>query len=423
MKTVNFVIMLCSLQLFALPVDWYGRVQNTAISQYDSTFSWNIRQQLSVNLEETRWSKFRLHADIGFQTELDNTGSQLIYGADRLQIYGLKVSGDILAERALTLEAGRLFLYEGLPAGALDGFRISGYKESLFDGCIYGGVESHYLYSPTVYKGSEGLVFGFRAGLQLPKESRLELSYLMDMLPEDEPVYATDTSAVPAEEDEGESTGEETDPFIRHLTGISFCTGALPKSNFTLHYIHDFIKEEPQLISAGLRVIPIDRIQLQFRAEISRPEVLGRSYFERFEIKEHTLLSLATEIQLYKSYGVTADYGLLTIEEENAQRLDIRLTDNRGSIGVVLERGSLGDATGFVADYGVEFLDVWTLSAAIDYSQYRIQENYELDKAVGNALRIAYGKGGFTAELEGRWLSDRTLLNTFQIMNRVRFAW
>jgi hypothetical protein len=400
MKPVIVFVFFCRMILTAIPLDFYGRIQNTTVSQYDTLVSWKIRQQFSVNLEETRWNRFRLDADMGFRTELDNKVQQLLNGADRFQIYGLRLETDFVEDKALMLELGRLFLYEGLPMGAIDGFRISGNRKSHFDGSIYGGVESHYIYSPAIYRGSEGLIFGFKAGLQVPKESRAELSYLADVL-----------------------STKGQNPFVRHLAGVSFRTGGLPKSDIALRYVHDFIKKRAQQVSAGIWVVPIDKLQIRFKTETGRPEVLGKSYFERFEIKEHTLFTLGAEIQIIKSYGITLDYGLLTIENEQAQRLDLRVTDSRGSIGVIVERGSLGNTTGLVADYAIHFFDVWTLSVAIDYSQYRIQESYELDRALGNAIRIAYGINNLTAELEGRWLSDRTTFNSLQIMNRIRLAW
>lgn len=391
-------LLLLSLSLFALQIEWNGRLQQTMLTDYDSTISWNLRQLFSINIDETKWNRFCADADVGYRSLFDSKGNQSLSGSDRFQIYGLRLQADLIPDRVLSLDAGRLFLYEAMPVGALDGFRLSGYKKSVFDGAMYGGVESHSTYAPAIYKGSESLIFGLRAAVELPKESRIEGSYLMDMLLEE-------------------------DAFNRHMTGISVSTRGIPKSSFSIHYVHNLIDNKSHLLSSVFRSQPVDRFQFRLQAEQSQPEILGRSYYERFEIKDHTLLSAGAEIKLIHTFGLSAEYGYLIIDDQKAQRMDLRITDNRGSIGMILERGTEGEETGLVADYALTFLTDWTISAAIDYSQYRIQEGYDLDKAIGNALRLAYAKNGFSAEIEGRWLSNRSLDNSLQIMNRVRFAW
>jgi len=319
----------------------------------------------------------------------------------RYRLNRLSLSAENLFGGWFDFQFGRFFYHPGITFGSLDGAEIKFKPTQAFHIQLYGGVETNLRRAYKVNGFNDATVYGGALKYYDFLNSNWQLSYL-EKLRQKETQW--------------------------QVFGFNFSNYSLRSWKFLLKTHYDIVNSRLHGLYFSTRYSPGKSWHFNLNLKQQHPQIYADSYFnnpEKFgEWEMYRQAAFGGTYNFSDEYSLSATYQMLMLEEGDGQRIIASLNNLNGSLGLVYERGDLGDQLGFLINYGYEFLPGFIGSLSIDYSRYRFSEIYDYENQFGNALRLTY-------KFAGHWQIDteyQLLTNIFKetdhrFLNHINYIW
>jgi len=374
---------------------FHGSASNIFYAWQDAGYHLRARQALALNAGSGSWL---ISGSLGGLLDFNSDFKNLTPARDYLGVYSLYAGSRELLDHKLTLLVGRQFLSPGLSVGCLDGVYAAYAFSPRFAGSAYVGVDALYDRSARIYNISEGVTTGatFDARRLFDNQTDAQFFYL---------VKASDA------------------PFWE-IGGVNLRNRSFTSLTLSSQLQFDFLNE--RFHRAALSCRKEITTDLEVGAGISQtyPQIYSNAYFSYFRISARQVLRADADWTFYKSLRVHGQYRFLNFEADNAQQVSATLGNDNGGVGLLFETGYSGRQISLTADYSRDLGDYWNLSANIDYSKYKSEEQLSFENSLANALRASCRLGrSWQISLEGQWMMNPLKDYDARVLNRVQYRW
>ncbi len=388
-----FVLLLCALSTsFAQGIVFNGSARNSIYAYESDQAHTRIYQYARFNVISP-CKLFTFQTSMRALTDANiNLSSE-----ERFKLYSLRFNGEGLFNERFNFSIGRLFLHPGTVLGGLDGLSAEYEFSDHFSLNLYGGLESVFQRSFEMYETADSRVVGGVFEVSKYFTSKLQLLYL-------------------------QKSNNET--IFWHITGLNFDTAILPNTILRAQSHYDLENERFHrlLVQARNSWTPDLMTTLEYKRQF--PQVYANSYFTIFTPEAYQRIRLAAAYQFLTNYNVQLQFQHVMFEFDNADQVYLTVGNDFGNIGLVWETGYAGDQLGLMLDAYYEVIDNLIASLYIDYSRYRVQEIYEFDNQLANAVRLSYRLNRhFSVDVEYQWLTNRFKSSDNRFLNHISYVW
>jgi hypothetical protein len=314
---------------------------------------------------------------------------------DRFKAYALNVTLKDIFWQRVDVTAGRQFLHPGTVLGGLDGVNGTWRIVKNLSLQFYGGYESQYERS---FKAPEDDAMAFGGLLQLAKK------------------YASTWQVFYLQKSRNNKTACQ-------IAGININSAILPRTviQFQTHYDFQNTRIHRMYVSARHNVSTALQVNAAFK--VQQPQIYSNSVFTFLELGAYTQFRAGTTWEFIPGYRAGCD--LQFIESEGtADKVYLTLANNNGSVGLIFESGFAGDQLGVCFDYSYELFKGFLASIYMDYSKYRLEQVYEYDNQLSNAMRLSYRLGRhFGVDVEYQWLTNKVKEQDSRFLNHLSYRW
>jgi len=395
MKKTPFVVMgvvlIFSTTVLGQGISFHGKARNSFYSyesQQKHTRLYQYAQFGLATADNNITVSASLRALTDTETSLDTD--------ERFKAYSLNLQLKKLLKDRVDLTIGRQFLHPGAVLGALDGlYGTAKIAKNLSLG-FYGGVEAQLLRGFTIPSDAYQVAGGL---LQVSNvaSSKAQLLYLQK----------TDDSHT-----------------IWQLAGVNLDNAGIAKTHLRLQAHYDLQNDRMHRLLISSRTAWSDRVSTGLEFKSQRPQVYANSFFTIFEAKPYNQFRVSGSLEFTQGFYLDGQYFLVSVEDDNANRVFFSLRNDNGSLGFIYENGFAGEQVGVMFDYAYEVLPRLIASVYVDYSKYRSEEIYEEENQLGNAARISYQLNRmWRIDAEYQWLSNRFKETDSRFLNHVSFSW
>lgn len=399
MKKIIFLVLFVLLvsfnnQLFAQDLQFHGKISNSVYAyEVEDEVQSNIYQYFRSQVKKKSWGNLELNTSFRVLTDVNET----LDSDYRYNFYTLNLKMQKLLGNHLDLQVGRQFLHPGTILGGLDGVSTVIRYNPNISLQLYGGVESHFLRSAKIYKPEDALVAGGMFQWQKLWKNNLQIFALH------------------------KSNDEVT---LWQIAGLNLDNYILPRTMLRVQAHFDTQNERLHRLLASARYRLLNQLYLSAGFKSQYPQIYTNSFYTIFEISQYQQYYFNCAYRLFKNYFVNARYQMLQMDDETANQILVSVDNRNGSLGFIYETGYAGEQLGIMADYAVEIFNKLLLSASVDYSRYKIEEVYEFENQLGNALRVSYQfHPRWYFDLEYQWLKNRFKDSDSRILNHIHFSW
>jgi hypothetical protein len=337
--------------------------------------------------------KFSLSANMRALTDANIS----LPSADRFKLYSLRLDAKGLISNKLDVAVGRLFMNPGVVLGALDGMNAELTFSDHFGLQLYGGIESIFDRSFQVYKTQDSRVYGGVMEISKYFASKLQLFYMQK----------SDKAAI-----------------FWHLAGLNFDSAVIPKTVVRIQSHYDLEQDRLHRLMVSARNTWSNRWQTTLEYRRQFPQIYANSYFTIFTPLAYQRWRAAASYEFVADYTLQAQFQHVIFEKEQADQVYLTIGNNFGDIGLVWETGYAGDQLGLMLDAYYEVFHNLVASLYVDYTKYRVEEVYEYDNQLANAVRLAYRfNRNLSLDIEYQWLNNRYKSADSRVLNHLSFIW
>ena len=373
-------------------IRFYGSLRNSLYVYNDQQTHTRIYQHVRLKAV-TPNDMLSLSANLRVLTDTAEALSSNV----RFRLYSLRLDAVGLLNKRLDVAAGRLFLHPGTPLGALDGVQasVTASRHVLFQ--VYGGIQGRFDRSFQVNPVQDYRVMGGVVEVSKYLNSKLQLLYLQK--------------------------SADSRPYW-HLAGVNLNSSMLPKTIIGVQAHYDLEQSRLHRMMVSAHNPWSERLQTTLEYRRQFPQVYADSYFTIFTPVAFQRLRAAAAFEVLKGYALEVQFQHVFFENDQANQAYVTFGNSFGSAGVVWENGYAGTQIGLVLDAWVEVIENLTASVAIDYSKYQVEQIYEFDHQLANAVRLDYRLNRRLAiALEYQWLTNRYKSADSRLLNHLSFVW
>jgi hypothetical protein len=369
-----------------------GRFTHSVYSYEDTRSHTRLYQTL---LMETRYqSPYNIKLNLALRAMTDL--NQSIDRKQRFNAYRLSVSGNGLFNKLLDFEIGRQFIHPGLPLGSVDGLNLNSHLGNNLEWQIFGGIEPNYLNDFSINTENNYRVYGSTIFYKMEKRT-VRFAYL----------------------------NKSRKNIVQwQLGGVNIIDNSIHDIRLSLETHYDFVNERMHRIYFSSCYSGFRKIKINIFFKEQYPQIYSDSFFRIFKVYKYRQLGLNSYLNVTDKYYLSGGYRYLQIEKGNAHLFEFLFGNANGTLGVIHETGDLGKQTSFLFDYNHEFSSHLSAAVAIDYTRYRLEEIYDLEKQLANTFRISYNaKKHWLVDIEYQWLNNRYMEYDHRILNHIHFIW
>jgi hypothetical protein len=316
---------------------------------------------------------------------------------EKSQFYTLNLKMQNLFGNHLDFQIGRQFLHPGTILGGLDGLQATVRFNKNISLGLYGGVEAHFLRKPEIYDFKDSRVAGALFQWNQLAKTNLQLFALH------------------------KANEKET---LWQLTGINVDNSLIPNTLLRVQAHYDLKNSRLHRLLGYARYAVGQKLFLDVTVKNQYPQVYANSFYTIFNIDAYQQFKFSATYKLFQNYFINGAYQMLQLDDESANQILLSVNNQNGSLGMIYESGYAGEQLGIMADYAVDLLSNLTLSASIDYSRYRVEEVFEFENQLGNAVRLSYQfLPRWLLDVEYQWLTNRFKENDSRLLNHIHFSW
>lgn len=323
-------------------------------------------------------------------SKIDKEGKLNIYGYGRVskqlssgedvegKLYYLYLDYKGLFNDRLDLRLGRQFVYLSAVSGVIDGANVELKKLGPVGITVFGGRNVQFDSKKEV-TGSGDYLFGSAIYLDLPKNSRVELSY---------------------------GVKYDDNDIARETIGFDFSTTPVKGVSLYGNTKYDVISEATSELLFGVKLQPLDRLTLKGEYYESYPTFDATSVYSVFAVDKYKEKLIEAEYRLSDNYLITAGYGREDFDEgKNANLYEAGLSAKpikNLALNVKYEKrtGYAGSLSGLRLN-GEYKIAKASIAAGLDYDDFRREEsrastakkywlgvNYDVRKNISVAARV-----------------------------------
>ncbi|MFH0918954.1 MAG: hypothetical protein V1913_01215 [Fibrobacterota bacterium] len=392
-------LLLLLLISMALPANtgapyFHGSAANTFYASQDTGLHLRARQSLLLNAGHSGWV---MNGNLGGLLDFNRNFQNTLPASDYLHVYSLYAGSRELLDRRLTLLFGRQFLSPGLSVGNLDGLYAAYACNRTFSASGYAGVDAVYDRTPTIYRPGDGVTAG--ATLEAKNMNRTDAQlFFMQKFRNDNPFW--------------------------QVGGLNLRDHSFEAMTLASQLQFDFLRERFHKINITARREILPSLTLGAGFTQSYPQIYSNAYFSFFRISSHQAIRADADWNFFRTFRLHGQYRFLNFEDGQAHQASATVGNDNGGVGLLFETGYAGGQISLTADYSQDLGDRWTLSANIDYTKYRTEEQLSFENSLANAFRAACRLGkGWQAELEGQWWVNPLKEYDARVLNKIRYRW
>ncbi|RPI01729.1 MAG: hypothetical protein EHM72_05830 [Calditrichaeota bacterium] len=364
----------------------------------------------SVYLYENHGSHTRIYQYLNLKAILPNNDltvstsmraltdmNESITNEERYKLYSLRFDAQNLLHDHIDFAVGRMFLHPGTVLGVLDGgqLTVKPYKNLRLLG--YGGVEGVFSRNFQFNSFEDSRVIGGCVEISDFYSTKLQTLYLQK--------------------------SNENETFWR-LTGMNISSNIIPQTVLQLQSHYDLEAQRLHRLQISSRNVWSSSWQTTLEYRKQFPQIYSTSYFSIFTPFAYQRLRLGTSVNISPDYHLQALYQHLFTNGNHADLLSLSTGTPYGDIGVIWENGYAGDQIGLMLNGFFEIFSRLIASFYVDYSKYRVEEIYEYDNLLSNALRLSYRLDDhISIDIEYQWLSNRFKSSDARMLNHISFIW
>ncbi|GAB4440189.1 MAG: hypothetical protein OHK0040_11670 [bacterium] len=299
-------------------------------------------------------------------TKLDKEGKMNIYGYGRVskqissgediegKLYYLYLDYKGLFNDRMDLKLGRQFVYISAASGIIDGANVEVKKLGLAGITLFGGRNVQFG-SKNEVGGRNDYLWGSAVYLDLPKNSRVELSYAVKYDDHD---------------------------IARETVGFDFSTTPIKNLNIYGNTKYDVISEATSELLLGVKITPLDKLTLKGEYYESYPTFDTTSIYSVFAVDKYKEKLIKAEYKVNNNYVVSAGYAREDFDEgENANLYEVGLfakpiKNLTLNINYEKRNGYAGEISGIRLN-GEYKIAKAAISAGVDYDDFRRQDSRE----------------------------------------------
>lgn len=393
-RTIVFALALFSLSVagVAKGIRFDGSLRNSIYSYESDQTHTRFYQNLRFNAALPN-DKFSLSASMRALTD----AAVSLPSQDRFKLYSLRLDAKGLINNRFDVAVGRLFLHPGATLGALDGLHAGLALSNHIGVQFYGGIESQFERSFQIYKPRDSRIYGGLLEISKYMASNLQLFYLQ------------------------KSNAAAT---FWHLAGLNLSSAVIPKTLIRVQSHYDLEQDRLHRMMVSARNTWSDRWQSTLEYRRQYPQIYANSYFTIFTPLAFQRWRAAASYEFIPAYTVQAQFQHVLFEKEQADQVFLSVGCPFGDIGAVWETGYAGDQLSLTLDAYYEVLPNLIASLYVDYMKYRVEQVYEYDNQLANAVRLAYRfNRRLTIDVEYQWLTNRYKSADSRVLNHLSFIW
>jgi hypothetical protein len=370
---------------------FHGTVRNSIYCFESDKVHTRYYQYAHLNLTHPR-DVFSLSMSARALTDANQT----LTHDQRFKAYTLNASLKNLCNHRFSLTLGRQFLYPGTVLGSLDGLNGQFKMNNSLSIQLYGGMESAFDKSLNINK-PQRLVFGSLVDFKSAYSTKVQWLYLQ-------------------KNDKGQ--------LLWQVTGVNIYSTWIPRNVITLQTHLDLHNQTLHRVYIATRYSASDRCSLNFSFKSASPQIYANSFFTIMELEGYNQLRAGGSYELWHGYRVGGEFQFLAVAESGAEKLYLNFSSDNGSLGLIFENGYSGDQTGIMFDYAYEIIPNLVASVYADYSKYRVDETFEYDNQLGNAMRLGYRLNkNISVDVEYQWLSNQSKKQDSRFLNHLLWRW
>lgn len=388
-----FLFLIASLSVLnAQNWQFHGKLSNSLYAYEEANENQlKIYDYVRASLKNKNWGNLELNTS--FRT-LSNTDDPL---DEKSQFYTLNLKMQNLLGNHIDFQVGRQFLHPGTVLGGLDGLNATVRFNKNISLGLFGGVEAHFLRKAEIYNFKDSRIAGALFQWNQLAKTNLQLFALH------------------------KANEKET---RWQLAGINLDNSFLSNTLFRIQAHYDLKNSRLHRLLGYVRYAVNQKFFLDVTAKNQYPQIYANSFYTIFNISAYQQYKFSAIYKLFQNYFINGAYQMLKMDDESANQILFSINNQHGSLGMIYENGYLGEQFGVMADYAVDLFSNLTLSASIDYSRYRVEEIYEFENQLGNAVRLSYQfLPRWLLDVEYQWLTNRFQENDSRFLNHIHFSW
>ncbi|MBN2088729.1 hypothetical protein JW964_03910 [candidate division KSB1 bacterium] len=397
MKKLTYLCLLLFLitslsGLYAQGWQFHGKISNSLYAYEEANENQlKIYDYVRASLKNRNWGNLELNTSF---RNLANSDDLL---NEKFQFYTLNVKMQNLLGNHLDFQLGRQFLHPGTLLGGLDGLHATVKFNKNISLGLYGGVEAHFLRKAEIYDFKDSRVAGALFQWNQLAKTNLQL-FALNKANEDETLW--------------------------QLTGINVDNSLIPNTLLRVQAHYDLKNSRLHRLLGYARYTVGQKLFVDVTLKNQYPQVYANSFYTIFNIDAYQQYKFSATYKLFQNYFINGAYQILQLDDESANQILLSINNQNGSLGMIYESGYAGEQLGVMADYAVDLLSNLTLSASVDYSRYRVEEIYEYDNQLGNAVRLSYQfLPHWLLDVEYQWLTNRFKESDSRFLNHIHFSW
>lgn len=299
-------------------------------------------------------------------TKIDKDGKMNIYGYGRVskqlsssedvqgKLYYLYLDYKGLLNDWVDLKLGRQFVYISAASGIIDGANVEVKKLGPAGITVFGGRNVQFD-SRKEATGKNDYLWGSAIYLNLPKNSRVELSYAVKY---------------------------DNSDIARETLAFDFSTTPLRGINIYGNTKYDVISEATSELLFGIKIMPFDKLTLKGEYYESYPTFDTTSIYSVFAVDKYKEKLIKAEYRISDNYIINAGYAREDFDEgENANLYEAGLfakpiKNLTLNISYEKRNGYAGEISGIRLN-GEYKIAKAAISAGIDYDDFRRQDSRE----------------------------------------------
>ncbi len=397
MKKLTYLYLLLFLitslpGLYAQGWQFHGKLSNSIYAYEESNANQlKIYDYVRASVKNRNWSNLELNTSF---RNLANSNDPL---NEKFQFYTLNLKMQNLLWNHLDFQLGRQFLHPGTLLGGLDGLQATVKFNKNISLGLYGGVEAHFLRKAEIYDFKDSRVVGALFQWNQLVKTNLQLFALH------------------------KANEKET---LWQLTGINIDNSLIPNTLLRVQAHYDLKNSRLHRLLGYARYAVGNKLFLDVSLKNQYPQVYANSFYTIFNIDAYQQYKFSATYKVFQNYFINGAFQMLQLDDESANQILLAVNNQNGSLGMIYESGYAGEQLGVMADYAVDLFQNLTLSASVDYSRYRVEEIYEYDNQLGNAVRLSYQfLPHWLLDVEYQWLTNRFQESDSRFLNHIHFSW